>query len=370
MAAMRILLVNDSALEDGWGAETYLRRLADGLQAAGDVVEILAGAVTHHGAGKVLDVWDPAARRLVARHAGEFGADVVHHHNVLRELSASVLGVPAGVPTVLTVHDLRLTGARDHAAGALRALPSMAKSQLDRRVARRTVDAALAVSEPIASALRSAGFRGVSVVPVPVDPPVTPPVDLRACGDIVYAGRLAPDKGVDVLIDAFAGLAGTHPDTTLLVAGSGEEDAALRARAARLGDRVRFLGRLPAAELSALLGGARVVAVPSVPSRRPEGSPLAVVEAAMHGRPVVASDDPGIAALIAGLGCGVTAPAGDVGALTAALSVVLSDDDVAVRYGAAGAQAASSRHSVTAVTAAVREVYAGLVGPPSGSTAA
>lgn len=359
---MRILLVNDRALEGGWGAETYLRRLGEGLRAAGDVVEVLAGEVTHHGIGKALDVWDPSARRLIARRATEFGADIVHHHNVLRELSPSVLGVPAGVPTVLTVHDLRLTGARDHVAGDLRALPSMVKSRLDRRVARRRVDAALAVSEPIACALTAAGFRGVRVVPVPVDPPVTEPLDVRTCRDVVYAGRLAADKGVDVLIDAFAAIANHHPATNLLIAGAGEEEAALQARAAGLGGRVTFLGRLPSVKLSAVLGRARLVAVPSVPRRRPEGSPLAVVEAARHGRPVVASDDPGITALVAALGCGVTVPAGSVAALATAMSEALSDDDAAARYGAAGALAAAERHSVAAVASAVRGVYVDLVG--------
>lgn len=365
MTAMRILLVNDRALEGGWGAETYLRRLTEGLRAGGDVVEVLAGEVTHRGVAKLLDVWDPSARRLVARRATEFRADVVHHHNVLRELSPSVLGVPAGVPTVLTVHDQRLTGARDHVAGDVRALPSMVKSRLDRRVARRQVDAALAVSQPIACALRSAGFRGVRVVPVPVDPPVTEPADVRTCRDIVYAGRLAPDKGIDVLIDAFSVIADRHPASRLLIAGAGEEEDALRARAAALGDRVEFLGRLQPVELSAVLGRARLVAVPSVPRRRPEGSPLAVVEAAMHGRPVVASDDPGIAALVAALGCGVTVPAGSVAALAAALSTTLSDDDASARYGAAGAAAAAERHSVTAVASEVRGVYAELVGAPA-----
>src|SRR4051794_14568526 len=362
MTAMRILLVNDRALEGGWGAETYVRRLAQGLQAAGHVVEILAGEVTHRGIAKALDVRDPSARRLVASRAAEFGADVVHHHNVLRELSPSVLGVPAGVPTVLTVHDLRLTGARDHVAGDVRAVPAVVKSRLDRRIARRKVDAALAVSEPIARALRGAGFRGVRVVPVPVDPPVGEPADVRSCRDIVYAGRLAPDKGVDVLIDAFATIAGDYPATRLLIAGAGEEEATLRDRAAGLGTRVTFLGRLPAAELSGVLGRARLVAVPSVPLRRPEGSPLAVVEAAMHGRPVVASDDPGIAALLAALGCGVTVPAASVPALAAALSAMLSDDDAATRYGADGAVAAAHRHSVAAVVSDVRSVYADLVG--------
>lgn len=361
MTAMRVLLVNDRALEGGWGAENYLRRLAEGLRAAGDDVEVLAGEVTHRGITKVLDVWDPSARRLVARTAAEFGADVVHHHNVLRELSPSVLGVPRGVPTVLTVHDLRLAGARDHAAGDVRALPSMMKSRLDRRVARRQVDAALAVSEPIACALRSTGFRGVRVIPVPVDPPVAQPADVRNCHDVVYAGRLAADKGVDVLIDAFTVIADQHSTTNLLIAGAGEEEAALRTRASGLDDRIQFLGRLPSAELSTVLGHARVIAVPSVPRRRPEGSPLAVVEAAIHGRPVVASDDPGIAALVAPLGCGVTVPAGSVAALASALSAILSDDDAAARYSATGAAAATRLHSVDAVVSAVRGVYTDLV---------
>jgi glycosyltransferase involved in cell wall biosynthesis len=361
MSAMRVLLVNDRALEGGWGAETYLRRLADGLRAAGDVVELVAGEITHRGAAKVLDIWDPGARRLIARRAAAFGPDVVHHHNVLRELSPSVLGVPAGVPTVLTVHDLRLAGARDHARGDVRAMPSMVKSQLDRRVARRQVDAALAVSEPIAAALRVAGFGDVRVVRVPVDAPVSPPADVRVCTDVLYAGRLAPDKGVDVLIGAFSEVAARRPETTLLIAGAGEAEAELRSQAAALGQRVRFLGRLAPTELSEVLGRARVVAVPSVPRRRPEGSPLAVVEAAMHGRPVVASDDLGIAALLGALRCGVTVPAGSVGALATALSSMLSDDDLAVRFGAAGADAAGRLHSVTAVTDAVRGVYTDLI---------
>jgi glycosyltransferase involved in cell wall biosynthesis len=362
MARMRVLLVNDRRIADGWGAETYLRRLVAGLQAAGDDVEVLAGEITHHGVAKLLDVWDPAARRLVEDRARAFRADVVHHHNVLRELSPSVLGVPAAVPTVLTVHDLRLTGALDHARRDPRAVASIAKSHLDRRIARRQVDAALAVSEQIASALRSSGFRDVRVVRVPADAPTAPPTDVRRCTDVLFAGRLAPDKGVDVLVDAFGLLTDRHPAARLLVAGSGPEGPRLQRRAALLGDQVRFLGRLSPEALSETLGRVRVVAVPSVPSRRPEGSPLAVVEAAMHGRPVVASDDVGAASLVTGLRCGVTVRAGSAADLAAAISTILSDDAAAVRYSEGGAEAAARLHSVGAVTAAVRSVYAELVG--------
>ena len=362
MGAMRVLLVNDRPLDGGWGAENYVRRLGDGLRASGDVVELFAGEVLHRGAAKALDVWDPRARRLLTRRAADFRPDVIHHHNVLRELSPSVLGVPSSVPSVLTVHDLRLAGGIDHAPSDPRALPAIVKSRLDRWVARRRIAAVLAVSQPIADALTDAGFTGVQVVRVPAEPPAMPPMDIRACTDVVYAGRLGPDKGVDVLIDAFALLAHDHPRSTLLIAGAGDEEQRLRQRAEPLDDRVRFLGRLGAAQLSEVLGRARVVAVPSVPKRRREGSPLAVVEAAMHGRAVVTSDDPGLVALVGELGCGLTTPAGSPDALAAAVSSLLDDDAAAVRYGAAGVSAATRLHSVGAITDAVRGVYAELLG--------
>src|SRR3954469_4017845 len=107
---MRVLMVNDVAIESGWGAEAHLARLASGLRAVGDTVEVFAGERVHAGASKALDLWDPWARRQVADRARRFGADVIHHHNVLRELSVSVLGVPSGTPTVMTVHEHRLLG--------------------------------------------------------------------------------------------------------------------------------------------------------------------------------------------------------------------------------------------------------------------
>jgi glycosyltransferase involved in cell wall biosynthesis len=362
MGAMRVLLVNDRPLEGGWGAENYVRRLADGLRACGDTVDIFAGEVVHHGAAKALDLWDPWARRLLTQRAAEFRPDVIHHHNVLRELSPSVLTAAADVPAVLTVHDLRLAGGLDHAPRDPRAFPAVVKSRLDRWVARRRVDAVLAVSSPVAAALTAAGFTDVQVVRVPAELPATPPGDVGACTDIVFAGRLGADKGVDVLVDAFARLVDDHPQSNLLIAGAGDEEERLRRRAAALGERVRFLGRLGPAQLSGVLGQARVVVVPSVPKKRREGSPLAVVEAAMHGRPVVTSDDPGLIALVDDLDCGVSTRAGSADALAAAIASLLDDAVAAGRYGAAGAAAATRMHSVSAVTDAVRSVYAGLLG--------
>ncbi|MCW2776689.1 MAG: hypothetical protein JWN17_414, partial [Frankiales bacterium] len=81
---------------------------------AGDLPTLLAGEVVHTGVGRLLDLWDPTARRLLRDRTARERPDVVHLHNVVRELSPSVLGATGGVPVVLTVHDLRVLGGGEH----------------------------------------------------------------------------------------------------------------------------------------------------------------------------------------------------------------------------------------------------------------
>lgn len=360
---MRILLVNDLAPEAGWGTETHLRRLAHGLREAGDEVELFAGEIEHHGLGKARDLWDPVARRRLRERADRFRPDVVHHCNVVRELSVSVLGVPAGVPAVMTVLDQRLVGAGDYDRGSLRGLAdAMVKRPFDRAVARRRLDAAIAVSAPLAEKLRAAGFRNVEHVPVYALEPLVPLQPVTATRDVVYVGRLTPDKGIAVLADAFEKVAGAQPDARLLVAGAGPERERLERLAARLGpDRVQLLGRLDETEVSALLASARVVVLPSLPSVRPEGSPLSAAEAALHGRPLVTSDDPGLEETVRLLGAGRCVPAGDVAALADALAQVLAADDLAAGWGATARTAAAGIFAPAVVTARVRAIHERVV---------
>src|SRR3954452_22363495 len=160
------------------------------LREAGDDVEVFAGEITHRGIGKARDLWDPVARRRLRRTADQFRPDVVHHHNVLRELTVSVLGVPAGTPTVMTVHDHRLVGAGDYDWKSPRGLAdALVKGPLDRAVARRRLDASIAVSEPLAVKLRAAGFREVAHIPVCGLTPTGPLQPVDATRDIAFVGR-------------------------------------------------------------------------------------------------------------------------------------------------------------------------------------
>ncbi len=352
---MRVLLVNDLPVNDpaGGGAEVYVGRLMTALSRAGHEVDLFAGQVRHEGAARLLDLWDPAARAKLSHRVQSFRPDVVHFHNVVRELSVAALLVPA--PRVLTAHDMRLAGTVDPRPQSLKGLVDRGlKRRLDTAVGRRALDEVVAVSAPVANALAAAGFSRVTTLPAPAPVPSHPVASPADCTDLAYVGRLSEDKGLLVLLQAWRAISERHPASRLLVAGAGP----LAAQLAEAGDgSVRFLGRIDGDGVSRLLGSVRGVIVPSLPRLRPEGSPLAVVEAAAHGRPVIGSDDPGIAALAAGLpGC-VTVPAGNVGALAHAIGQLLDDSLQAARLGRANAEAAHVAHAPERLAERMEQVY-------------
>ena len=118
---------------------------------------------------------------------------------------------------------------------------------------------------------------------------------------VLYLGRLHPKKGLDVLLDAVAGL----PDVALVIAGSGdaryEERLRQRAAAPGFGGRVHFAGFVSGAEKDLLLQGADVFALPS----EHENFGIAVLEALMAGLPVVVSPGVALEDFVRQIGAGV-----------------------------------------------------------------
>jgi glycosyltransferase involved in cell wall biosynthesis len=132
--------------------------------------------------------------------------------------------------------------------------------------------------------------------------------------------------------------------------------------AARLGaGRVQLLGHLDERGVSMAMARARVVVTPSLPTLRPEGSSLTVVEAALLGRPVVVSDDPGTAAVIERSGGGLVVPAGSIVALASAIDRLLDDADLAAKMGGAARAHARRHHTVHEGVARYRQLYARVI---------
>jgi glycosyltransferase involved in cell wall biosynthesis len=187
--------------------------------------------------------------------------------------------------------------------------------------------------------------EAVEAVEAPADAPAAGATAVESQPPGAYAllvSRLAPEKGVDVAIDACraAGI-------PLLIAGEGPELDALRERA--VGGEVRFLGRVADERLAELRGGA---AIALAPSRSAETFGLAVAEAMAAGLPVAASRVGALPELLDG--DALCAP-GDPHALAAAIAR-LAGDRAAGERNRARVQALCAP---AVVAGALADIYAG-----------
>lgn len=154
---------------------------------------------------------------------------------------------------------------------------------------------------------------------------------------VACAARLVPEKGVDVLIGAFATVVQQFPRARLEVAGDGPERPRLEGLARRLGiqDHVMFHGWLQPVEMSRFWARA---AIAVLPSRVEEGLGMVLVEAALAGCALVGSDLGGIRDIVRPERNGFLVPPEDSEALGAVLSRLLRDPDSVRALGAAARQ--------------------------------
>jgi glycosyltransferase involved in cell wall biosynthesis len=142
---------------------------------------------------------------------------------------------------------------------------------------------------------------------------------------IVFAGRISPNKGADLLVDAVCRLSREHPDVQLRLLGKGSDEFVdqLRAKAAQHGmpNLLDLPGFIAREELPAHLSRAHVFAAPS---KYEPGPGLVCLEAMACGLPVVACAGAGAAEVVMPGENGLLVPPGDAAALADALGVLLS----------------------------------------------
>src|SRR5690606_22245530 len=128
-------------------------------------------------------------------------------------------------------------------------------------------------------------------------------------------------KRVDVAIDALAALG--EPRAHLVVAGGGElvDEFRSRARERGVGERVHFLGAVPHDELPDVLRASDLFLLTTEP---PESFGIVLIEAMASGLPVVATDYPGVRAVVDDGETGLLAPRGDAVAVAARLRELIT----------------------------------------------
>jgi glycosyltransferase involved in cell wall biosynthesis len=166
---------------------------------------------------------------------------------------------------------------------------------------------------------------------------------------VLTTARLTDQKGHRHLLEAAVQV----PEAVFVMAGHGPERDALESQAQRLGisDRVKFLGFR--GDIPDLLASCDVFVLPSLY----EGLPLALLEAAAVGKPVVATTVGGVGEIVIHDETGLLVSPADPPALAAALRRLLADPDVARRLAAAASMHVRRTFSLEAMVKSVTAIY-------------
>ena len=307
------------------------------------------------------------ARRKMQELLDREQPDIVHLHDIHHQLSPSVIDAAAraGVPTVMTLHNYKLTcptfrhyrhGVPCERCGRRRYVNAARFRCARWSAARSTLDA-------FESFLHERIFGLYDNVQCFVCPSrfimektrqLTPGLPMAHLGNFVdveqyrpspeeseeravYVGRLTPEKGVMTLLKS-----ATELDCDISIAGTGPQEEFLRGWVERAGaDNVHFAGYRKGRDLRELVARARCVVVPS---EWYENNPLVVLEAFAMGKPVVGARIGGIPELVTGERGGVFPP-GDADGLTRAIQEFVRHPGKAEKAGRAARRYVEAHHS-------------------------
>ncbi|MEM9153560.1 MAG: glycosyltransferase family 4 protein [Cyanobacteria bacterium P01_F01_bin.33] len=376
---MKVLLINDYATPTG-GAELLMFTLRDELRRRGHDARLFASSAqvgshprwadyeclgTTSRFRALLQSYNPWASQRLRQVLQDFQPDVVHVKIFLTQLSPSVLSLLQTVPSLYYVawyrpicpkgsktlpngspcRDRYGTACYRHGCLPLQDWLPLMLQMRQWRQSQHCFSQIVANSQAVQQCLEAEGIAtdgviGCGIPERPARPPLTSPPT------VVFAGRLVGEKGVDVLIEAFAQLRAHSPDARLIVAGDGPERDRLKTQVNDLGlsDAITLPGHLPRAELEQRFNQAWVQVVPS---RWAEPFGMVAAEAMMRGTAVVASASGGLLEVVQNNHTGLLVPPENVDALARALLTLLSDRALAERMGRAGRIVARAQFSET-----------------------
>ena len=386
---MKILLVNDYASESG-GAELHMRRLRLQLQSRGHDARLFS-TTAQLGPGDeppdyacfgttsrfrtLLQTANPWAARRLNQVLDEFAPDVVHVMIFLTQLSPLILPVLHRAPTILNVvwhRPVCPTGTKMlpdgspcttrwgvgcYRSGCVPArdwAPLMLQMGLFRRW-RGAVDLFVANSRATRRELEKDGICEVEIL-YPGTPAVRTRPPLGESPVVGFAGRLVAEKGVDVLIEAFASIVGQLPHARLAIVGEGPERPRLERLIASLGlnNAVKMHGHLQRSNAERVMEECWVQAAPS---RWVEPFGLVAIEAQMRGTAVVASRSGGFCETVVDGETGMLVPPGEVDAWARALLALLTDRSRSEAMGGAGRKHAMKLFDEAGTTDRLLELY-------------
>lgn len=352
------------------GAERVVQLMAVSQQGAGDdvTVAVLLDRQTSgdafcgpmEAAGVRIHRWQVPARRYDLDHAhvtdlcARLRPDVVHSHGYRADVVGARAARRLGIPVVSTAHGITGGGWKNRLY-----------QSIQRRAFRR-FDAVIAVSRPLAVELARRGVPGDRIHVIPNAYPsgvarLEPGVARARLGvpaDRVHpgwVGRLTPEKGLDVLLEALSYL--DDIPLTLSVIGDGRERPRLEDRAAGMAaaGRIRWHGSMP--DAGALFPAFDLFVL----SSRTEGTPMVLFEAMAAGVPVVTTAVGGIPDVVSDDEA-LLVPAEDPRALAAAIRSAVEHREAAATRARAARSRLAEQFGAAAWVDRYREVYHSIRG--------
>ena len=325
------------------------------LEASGHHVTPFIRRNTEFSARDVIPIalrtpWNRQVSQELAELVRHTGADVVHFHNWLPQISpgAFYAARKAGAAVVQTLHNYRWACPkgimfrdgrpceecmgklipwpavshgcyRDSRAGSVVVATALGVHNV-LRTPQRVVDAYVAASEFIREKLTEAGLPRERIYLKPNFLFPDPGTGTGSGGFAMYLGRLSPEKQIDTLLDAWERLDGTVP---LKISGDGPLRPAVEA-AARRDPSIEYLGFASNEVVDRLLGEARLLVFPSGTY---EVQPITILESFAKGTPVVAGRIGAMADLVSDGVTGWHYESGDAGDLATTVSRAFFDPE-------------------------------------------
>jgi glycogen(starch) synthase len=264
-----------------------------------------------------------ALRRHVLELKRAFSADLVHINSVDLSLLFHLMTASPGTPSLVTLHGNWPT--RD---GTSNALVEKLLGTADWVVG--CSEGVLKDGRQLVPGLKSRSSVVYNGLTLPaVKPTPLPVVQPR----LLCLGRLSQEKRIEVAIRAFDSVVRRFPTVRLVIAGDGPERSALEQLVLRLDltDSVEFIGWVTPSRVPELINTAMAVLMPS----KHEGFPLAALEAAFMGRPLIATRVGGLSEVVQHEETGLLIDPGAAEGLASAISCLLADPARAIRFGQA-----------------------------------
>ena len=280
----------------------------------------------------------------VGRFARDLAPDVVHTHDASTALWTYLRTQRHRRPLVSTIHNVMSA----HLGEELAPVAAMVnESAWVTGVSQAVVDDTAQLFPAVVDRL--------SLVRNAVKAPPGEPQPIVERAPLLCVGRLVPQKGFDMAIEAFALIAERFPWARLQIAGTGPDRDDLLALGRRLGvgDRLDLLGRVEPDEVPRLLARSTALVMPS----RYEGLPLVALEAAWSARPVVAMAGPGLGEAVVDGTTGLLVPPGDVPGLARSMAVLLASRERATTMGRAARSRMEEHWSIGATVDAYEAIY-------------